>query len=119
MEELTREQLEFFHQKLLSLKEETLVDLKSLQISVKPVDLDIPIGRISRIDAIQQQRMSQARERQLKIQLQQIKRALISFEEEEYGYCRHCDGLIAYKRLMAYPEVPFCLDCQSEIEKRG
>ena len=73
---------------------------------------------MSRIDAIQQQKMNQATRRRQKFRLQQVKGALQAWERDRYGECRECEEPIAFKRLKARPETPFCLECQAEMERR-
>ena len=40
-------------------------------------------------------------------------------ERGEYGLCRRCDEPIAYRRLKARPESPYCIACQDEIERKN
>ena len=82
------------------------------------VDLDQPIGRLSRMDAMQQQKMAQAQMRRHKLRLQQVKQALSAYDEGEFGECRKCEEPVGYRRLKARPESPFCVECQGEIESR-
>ncbi len=83
----------------------------------KPVDLDLPIGRLSRADAIQMQNMAELNRRQLEVKLKQIETALSAFETGSYGSCRSCNGEINPARLEARPESPFCIDCQEAFEQ--
>ena len=88
--------------------------------AAKPVELDQPaMGRVSRIDAIQQQQMLEANRGAQAARLQQVRAALHRFQEDEYGECASCGEEIAYARLEAQPEAPFCLACQGERERRG
>ena len=87
--------------------------------SSKPVDLDQPIGRLSRMDAMQQQKMVQAQRARSTLRRQQVMAALASFDSDEYGECRGCAEPIAYKRLKARPETPFCIACREQMERRS
>ncbi len=69
------------------------------------------VGRVSRIDAMQQQAMAQAQERQRMAHLVRIERALERIETEDFGYCFECDEEIALKRLMIDPAVTHCIQC--------
>ena len=62
--------------------------LQSTIQSAKTVDLDEPIGRLSRMDAIQQQKMAAANRRSAEVQLSQVRNALKALEAGEYGECR-------------------------------
>lgn len=80
------------------------------------MDLDLPIGRVSRIDAIQQQKMAQAEQGRARLRLQAVQAALERVEDEEYGFCCQCGEPVGYKRLWARPESPFCVPCQEMLE---
>jgi len=83
------------------------------------VDLDQPIGRLSRMDAIQQQKMAQEQRRRLELRRSQVRQAIGWLNEGDYGLCRRCEEPIGFRRLKARPESPFCLSCRSAIEQRG
>ena len=116
MVELTDEQREELWQDLLQLHQE-LCDLEdATREGARPVDLDQPIGRLSRMDAMQQQAMSAANRRRNKLRLQLVKSAL-KMDPEEYGICKKCDDDIGYARLKIRPESPFCVNCQNKSER--
>ena len=92
-----------------------LVDSRS---AAQPVDLDEPIGRISRIDAIAQQKMVQASREGMALRANQVRAALDRFEEGSYGACVSCEESVGYARLKARPETPFCIACQTRREQR-
>lgn len=113
---LTDDEIAAYHEQLLRLKKRlTDFDEVSRETS-KTVDLDEPIGRLSRIDAIQQQKMSQAHKRRNDVRLQQLYAALKRIEDGEYGECMRCGEFIPRPRLDARPEVPLCIECQNELE---
>lgn len=85
----------------------------------RPVDLDEPIGRISRVDAMQQQKMVAANRQAALQRRRQVEAALARIETGEYGECQSCGEEIAPRRLVAQPEAPLCLECQGRREKRG
>lgn len=86
--------------------------------SARPVELDQPaVGRVSRIDAIQQQKMLEANRHAQRSQLQLVQSALRRLEDDAYGECLACGESIAFARLKARPETPFCLECQSARER--
>ena len=69
------------------------------------------VGRLSRMDAMQQKEMDREAARRRAIQRQQIKGALKRLEEGDYGTCVQCDEEISAKRLAADPATPFCVRC--------
>ena len=74
------------------------------------------VGRLSRMDAMQQQSMAQSTMRTIEKRLKLIAAALRRLDEGEYGYCEACDEDITPERLNIQPEAPFCISCQSKIE---
>lgn len=116
--ELTPEQTELLRTELEGLL--TQID-RSLQLSKegsKPVALDEPIGRLSRMDAMLQQSMTRAGREGLEMKRRQIRESLSAMERGAYGLCRRCEELIAFKRLKVRPEAAFCVTCQEELESR-
>ena len=119
MNELKEQEREELHQALLALREELQQLLQNSSDGAQPVSLDEPIGRLSRMDAMQQQSMVQANRRTAQTRLTRIEAALRRHDCDEYGLCMGCEEEIGYARLKAQPEAPFCIDCQSNKETRG
>jgi DnaK suppressor protein len=69
------------------------------------------VGRLSRMDAIQQQAMAQATERQRAVEISRIENALKRLDEDEYGYCVECGEDISVKRLEIDPAATHCIKC--------
>lgn len=119
IEELVEEQIEELEQDLRSLKEELLELLEQTRDGVKPVELDQEaVGRVSRIDAIQQQKMLEAQRSRHKVRLKQVEAALRRVREDEYGVCLRCEEPIGFRRLKVMPESAMCMACLNRIERR-
>ena len=101
-----------FREKLLARARE-LEELSRISAEARgAVELDqASVGRVSRIDAIQQQAMALANERSRASELGRIKAALQRIEDGEYGYCIKCGDRIAEKRLAFDPSLATCVDC--------
>lgn len=96
--------------------EHTLAASKAASI---PAQVDQgQVGRLTRMDAIQQQQMVQANRTRLEARLRLAMAARNTLAAEDYGLCRRCDDPIGYRRLKARPETPLCLECKSETEQR-
>jgi DnaK suppressor protein len=115
-DELSEEEQRELEGDLLKAKRELVAILESNKEESAPVDLDLPIGRISRMDAMQQQSMAKANRASAKQRLALIGVALKTLEEGDYGFCRDCDEPIGFARLKARPETPFCVTCQGSRE---
>ena len=94
---------------------EALVD--HAEGNTRPVTLDQQsVGRVSRIDAIQQQQMAIANRQQASTHLRKLEQALRRIENGDYGACLECGETIALARLEAQPMAELCIDCQQARE---
>ena len=97
--------------------EELRLQLEQSNDATRPVTLDQQsVGRVSRIDAIQQQQMAIANKTQAAELLRRIASALQRIEDGDYGECLECGEPILFARLQIQPEASLCIDCQSKIE---
>jgi DnaK suppressor protein len=69
------------------------------------------VGRLSRMDAMQQQAMANATRQNRSTEVQAIKNALSRLEEGEYGCCEDCGEDIPAKRLELTPTAIRCVGC--------
>ena len=118
MRSLEPQQVEELREDLVSIRGELERLLVSTSESARPVELEQPIGRVSRIDAIAQQQMAKASRSSLEARLRLINAALVAIDEGEYGICQQCGECIAFARLKAAPGTRFCLPCQGQLEHR-
>jgi DnaK suppressor protein len=118
MEAPTPEQLESLFAKMCEERDRLRRLIEQTRDDAAPVALDLPIGRLSRIDAIQQQKMAEARRTGYAKGLEALEAAIARFERGTYGECLECGETIAYKRLRARPEALLCLECQEDRESR-
>ena len=116
MEELTVDEIDGRHADLLELNERLSLIAALGEGEETPVDLDQPIGRLSRMDAIAQQNMADANRRSARLRIQRIQTAIRRIVDGEYGDCLECGELIGLQRLKVQPESPFCILCQSQRE---
>jgi DnaK suppressor protein len=117
-ESLEPGQEEGLRRELERLQQELVGQLESSGEAARPVDLDQPIGRLSRMDAIQQQSMAQANRRGAQLRLRQVRAALGRLDDGEYGDCGQCGEAIGFARLRVRPEATFCVVCQGQREAR-
>lgn len=110
-----------YFERLLIKQRDELLDLADIaDEAADTVELDqTRVGRLSRMDALQAQAMSQESRRRRKTELQRIASALSRINEQEYGYCVSCGEEIARNRLKADPAAPLCIDCANRAEMDG
>lgn len=115
--ELTRMQIEQMRKLLETRRGELETQLRLGDSATQPVTLDQQsVGRVSRIDAIQQQQMAIASQEQAAQILKRVELALSRIDAGEYGDCLHCGEPILFARLQVQPFASLCLDCQSASE---
>lgn len=101
---------ELISQKLAELKDEIL----EAESGKKIVELDQQaIGRLSRMDALQQQAMAMALENRREVEILRLKQALVRIGEDEFGYCEDCGEDIPIKRIEVDLACTRCISCAS------
>ena len=73
------------------------------------------VGRLSRIDAMQQQAMAKAEERRREAERRRIGAALDRLGEGEWGWCVNCGEEIAAGRLAGDPSIATCVNCAAAV----
>ena len=109
---LTEQQLEHLRKRLLEQRAALEGVADSSRAAGETVELDqTRQGRLSRMDALQQQAVAQASESRRVLQLKRIAGALQRIERGSYGNCARCGEAIALARLEADPAATLCIDC--------
>jgi len=89
-------------------------EIADMADSVKPIEPDVSIGRLSRMEAIQAKSISEANLRSKKMRLQKLMDAERRLDRGSFGYCSVCEEEIPEKRLRISPESTVCMDCINE-----
>jgi DnaK suppressor protein len=112
MSELSENQLSEIEILLKALEIQLAKDIEEARKSSKPVKLDQQaVGRVSRIDAIQQQQMQLSAIERMKQRLTMVKLALKQVRSDDFGLCKNCEEPIPMERLRARPESTLCIAC--------
>ena len=90
--------------------EKSILEYKEL---TKPIAPDVSIGRVSRMDAINNKSVNEASLRQAEIKLGNLKRALDRFDTEDFGICLKCKQSIPVARILIRPQSLLCVNCAS------
>ena len=78
----------------------------------RPVELDQQsVGRLSRMDAMQQQAMAAAQETRRASRHTALEAALRRLDGPEFGFCEDCGDFIGWKRLDLDPTLRRCIGC--------
>jgi DnaK suppressor protein len=98
-------------QKLLDeiLKTQSLIE--EYREMTKPIAPDVAIGRISRMDAINNKSVTEAALRQSEEKLLDLQRVLSRINEKDFGLCLKCHKQIPLGRILIRPESLYCVNC--------
>ncbi len=111
-------QLDELGRDLEQLLAELQASLDASAEAARPLELDqAAVGRLSRVDGMQQQKMVEAGREALRSRLQLARSALRRFRDGEYGECLRCGESVGFARLKARPESFLCIDCQAARER--
>jgi len=91
--------------------EETKVDIEELTELTRPIAPDNAIGRVSRMDAINNKTINESALRENKSKLQKLERALEKSETDKFGICVKCGQDIPIGRLEFMPWTTKCVHC--------
>ena len=83
---------------------------KYLELS-QPISPENAIGRVSRMDAINNKSVLKAALREAQSKLIQLKKIIKKIESSDFGLCKICKKNIPFGRLMIRPESELCVDC--------
>lgn len=116
---MTPEEVEETRSRLLELQKSLRDGDETAQEAAATVELDqARLGRLARMDAMQQQAMAVELNRRRELQLKRIEGALLRLDKGTYGNCVTCSTPIEQKRLDFDPTVFFCHPCAERAEKR-
>ena len=83
---------------------------KYIELS-QPISPENAIGRISRMDAINNKSVLEAALREAQSKLIQLKNILKKIEGPCFGLCKKCKKNIPFGRLVIRPESELCVNC--------
>ena len=87
---------------------EQILELEEL---TQPIAPDCAIGRISRMEAINNKSVNEHLLAKTKTRLMKLESSRAFINQEDYGNCRVCKNPIPLGRLMMLPETDRCVDC--------
>ena len=98
-------------QKLLDEISKTELLIKEYQEMTKPIAPDVAIGRISRMDAINNKSVMEAAMRQAEEKLRNLQRVSSKIDHKDFGICLKCHKPIPMGRILIRPESLNCVNC--------
>jgi DnaK suppressor protein len=109
---LTPEQVGLLREELTRALSRLTRSMKTTSRAARPVKLDqTAVGRLSRMDAIQNQSLTKGLQEREQVKAAQLTEALQRLETGTYGICTACGEPIAFERLLLFPETQTCSRC--------
>jgi len=91
----------------------TQANISSLKELTKPISPENAIGRVSRMDAINNKSVNEAALRNAVNKLALLESALQRVNNENFGLCIRCNNPIPIQRILLMPQSNRCVHCAS------
>ncbi len=88
--------------------EQQIIELKELS---KPIEPDCAIGRVSRMDAINNKSISESTLKKKLIQKSGLEAVITDIDQADFGKCMNCGQEIPMGRILIVPENRRCVRC--------
>lgn len=108
MNQAEKEKIRLMLQQKIVKAKKKILDYQEL---AKPIQPENSIGRISRMDAINNKSVVEAALRRAIANLAALHTSLDQIDREDFGLCKKCKGPIPAGRLVLTPESPYCVYC--------
>jgi DnaK suppressor protein len=103
-----KQELKSSIEKKIIATEAAIKDYKDL---TKPIAPDVAIGRLSRMDAINNKSVIEAALRESEAKLNRLIGALAPLDDPEFGIFSSCKKPIPFNRLKAMSDTKKCMNC--------
>lgn len=90
--------------------EKSIIEYKDI---TKPIAPDCAIGRVSRMDAINNKSVAEAALRKAEEKLNKLKYVLTQLDTDDFGLCAKCKRPIPLGRILLMPQSRHCVNCAS------
>ena len=108
---MTTEEKAELKEKLLKENNKVEKRIENLRDLTRPIAPENAIGRVSRMDAINNKSVNEAALRTAENKKKSIDQALRKIDDKDFGNCRRCGQPIPMGRLGVMPESSLCLRC--------
>ena len=90
---------------------ETQKSVEKYKELTKPIAPENAIGRVSRMDAINNKSVNQAALTNAEVKLNNLKVALSNIDDDDFGICVRCNKPIPLGRILLMPQSITCVNC--------
>jgi DnaK suppressor protein len=88
-------------------------EIETLKEMTKPLGLDNAIGRVSRMDYINNKSINESQLRKNEEKLKGLRNWQLKLGTPDFGKCNRCGNDININRLLFMPESKYCIHCAS------
>ena len=89
----------------------TKAAIKDYKEQSKPVAPDVAIGRISRMDAINNKSVNYVALKNAELKLNNLQVAISKIDDADFGICIRCQNAIPIGRILLIPQAITCVNC--------
>jgi len=89
----------------------TELTIKNYKELTKPIAPENAIGRVSRMDAINNKSVNEAALKKAEQKLNNLSIALSNINDSDFGVCFKCNNTIPLGRILLMPHTRFCVQC--------
>lgn len=114
---MSPEQLQWFRQRLLDLRNKYLLDSANTTQELRKQDKDLA-DEIDRANSEFGYVIELRENERLGFLQKKIDAALARIENGTYGYCTECNAQIGIKRMAARPVATLCIECKQFMEQQ-
>lgn len=100
-------------EKILEEIEKTEKSVQEYREITKPIAPENAIGRVSRMDAINNKSIAEAALRKAEEKLSKLKYVLRQIDQDDFGICAKCKKPIPLGRILLMPQSRHCVNCAS------
>lgn len=90
--------------------QDKITELKEL---TKPISPENAIGRVSRMDAINNKSINDRGLRKQQEKLKKLEYAQSKIQDQDFGICSSCNNPIQLGRILLMPQSNYCVGCSS------
>ncbi|RPG58444.1 MAG: TraR/DksA family transcriptional regulator [Flavobacteriales bacterium TMED191] len=108
---MNKSELEKIKHKISLELQNTIQSIRKYKKLTQPISPENAIGRVSRMDAINNKSVVEAALRKSEEKLKKLKMVKKNISNKDFGICIRCKTQIPIGRLMIIPESTKCVNC--------
>lgn len=112
---MTKSEKQELKQRIEQNLEKLAGEIKELKALTRPISPENAIGRVSRMDAINNKTINEAALRKAVDKEKRLRIALNKIDDPDFGKCTNCGQDIRQGRMLLMPESNLCVRCAARM----